>query len=96
MKGKSLALSFAPMILGLQGPIGELGYGETYRAASIGKAPRREKVDAVRLAKDGFGQNLAGNGGCVKAVAAKGGEVPDIGLQLADLGHEVAGIAHQT
>ena len=45
--------------------------------------------------QNGFRQNLAGNRCGVEPMATKGGDVPDIGLQLADLRHQVAGIGHQ-
>ena len=45
--------------------------------------------------QDGFGEDFAGHGGGVQPVATEAGDVPDIGLHLAQLRHPVAGVGHE-
>ena len=71
--------ALAPMVLGLQIPVGELGSGEACRAKGVVEAPGSEEGDAVGLVQDRLGQDFAGHGGGVEAVATEGGDVQTSG-----------------
>src|ERR1041385_1260869 len=92
-----LRLTFlVPPVAGRQLPIDELRAEAAERAAGPGGAERCEQAPAVVFVGDARCDRISAGRCLGHAVATEGRAGPQAGLDLADLGHPVQGVAHDT